>query len=657
MRAARDVLGADGPLARSRAGHELREGQLEMAALVEDSLAHDGVALIEAGTGTGKTFAYLVPAILSGKKVVVSTGTKTLQDQIAERDVPQLARALGEDVSIAVLKGLPSYLCRRRHAELVRSAESVTDRAIARALPLFEKLIETSRTGELRELAELAEDHPAVLATQSSSDTRIGPRCAYHDECFVTRARRRAEDARIVVVNHHLFFADLALRAEAKASAGRVVASVLPDYEAVIFDEAHQIEDVCAQFFGVSLSLARLEALVRDAERALDAAGAFDTAAERAVATLHVRAADFFDLLPRSAFETRQPIGADLGSPAAKDALYALDAAVEALSELCRGLVHEGEAIAQLARRGDRVRTAIGAIDDLGSGTRVGWVGREGRSVTLGATPVDVSSIFRREVLGERRAVVLTSATLTTGGHFGFVRSRLGIDFEVDEAVVPSPFDWTTQALLYLPEMPERRSPEFARAAKDETLALVRASGGGALVLCTSKASMQELSRALSRPLRAMGLPVRTQGDAPRSALLDWLRAAEHGVLFATQSFWEGVDVPGSALRLVVVDRLPFDVPSDPLVEARTRKLAAEGQDAFMEYLVPSAALALKQGFGRLVRSRSDRGVVAILDSRIVERGYGQRFLESLPPVPRTRARADVERFFADPAAVGTVTT
>ncbi len=649
MVSAREVLGEGGPLARSRIGHEHREGQLEMAALVEASLAHDGVALIEAGTGTGKTFAYLVPAILSGKKVIVSTGTKTLQDQIAERDVPQLAAALGADVSVAVLKGLPSYVCRRRYHELSRSPDTVTDPRLGRLLPMFQQLVETSAMGELRELADLGEDDPLVQRIASSSDTRIGPRCSHHEECFVTRARRRAEAARIVVVNHHLFFADLALRAEARQSSGRVVASVLPDYDAVIFDEAHQIEDVCAQFFGATVSAARVESLARDADRTLAAEHVLDLAAERAVSTLRVRAADFFDLLPRgSLIESRIPIGPDLGSPAAKGALYALDAAVEALSERCRSLAHEGEAIAQLARRGDRLRGALGAIDDLGSGTRVGWVGREGTSATIGATPVDVSAIFRREVLGEKRCVVLTSATLTTGNHFGFVRSRLGIDFEVDEAVVPSPFDWAAQALLYLPEMPDRRGADFAKAAQAEVLALAKASQGGALVLCTSKASMNDLGRALTGPLRSAGIPVRTQGDAPRGVLLDWLRTTGNGVLFATQSFWEGVDVPGAALRLVIVDRLPFDVPSDPLVEARTRKLTEAGSDPFMEYLVPSAALALKQGFGRLIRSRKDRGVVAILDSRIVEKGYGQRFLDSLPPVPRTRERVSVEAFFAN---------
>jgi ATP-dependent DNA helicase DinG len=644
---ARDVLDADGPLARAKGGYEQREGQLEMAALVEASLAHDGVALIEAGTGTGKTFAYLVPAILSGKKVIVSTGTKTLQDQIAERDAPLLAKALGANVDLAVLKGLPSYVCRRRHAELRASAESVTDRAIARALPLIDRVVETSRTGELRELTELGEGDPIMHLVASSSETRIGPRCAYHDECFVTAARRRADEARIVVVNHHLFFADLALRAEGKASSGRVVATVLPDYDAVIFDEAHQLEDVCAQFFGASLSLARMETLARDAERTLRFAGVLDASGERLVSTVRVRAADFFDLLPRATHGTRVPIASDLGVPAAKGALYALDAAIEALSERCRGLEHEGEAIAQLARRGDRARAAISAIDDLAGGARVGWVSHEGRSVTIGATPVDVSAIFRREVLGEHRAVVLTSATLTTGNHFAFVRSRLGIDFEVDEAIVPSPFDWASQALLYLPEMPDRRGPDFAAAARDEVLALVTASKGGALVLCTSRASMSELGRSLSPLLGRLGIPLRTQGDAPRGALLDWLRTAGNGVLVATQSFWEGVDVPGAALRLVIVDRLPFDVPTDPLVEARTRKLTELGRDAFMEYLVPSAALALKQGFGRLVRTRTDRGVVAILDARVAEKGYGVRFLESLPPVPRTRSRSEVEAFLA----------
>jgi ATP-dependent DNA helicase DinG len=651
---ARDVLGAGGLFARVLPGHEHRDGQLEMAALVEASLAHDGVALIEAGTGTGKTFAYLVPAILSGKKVIVSTGTKTLQDQIAEHDVPKLGAALREGgweapISLAVLKGLPSYVCRRRHAELSRSAVSVTDRGIARSLPLIDRLVRESGTGDRAELPELSDDDPVWGMVASGSDTRIGPRCAYHDECFVTRARARAEKARIVVVNHHLFFADLALRAEGRKSGGRVVASVLPDYDAVIFDEAHQLEDVCAQFFGVSLSTGRVEAFARDAEHALSGAMALDDASERMVVHLRVRAEDFFELLPRGAGanESRTPVAPDLGSPAAKHALYALDAALEALTERCRSLVGEGEVFAMLARRGDRLRDAVGALDDLGSGARVGWSSREGASVTLGATPVDVSSILKSELFLAKKTVVLTSATLTTQQSFAFVRARLGIDFEVDEAMVPSPFDWASQALLHVPPLPDRRGPEFLRAAQDEILALVRASGGGALVLCTSRQVMNDLSRALAGPIARLGLPTRVQGQAPKSALLAWLRAAEHGVLFATQSFWEGVDVPGHALRLVIIDRLPFDPPSDPLVEARTRRLASEGREPFMEYLVPSAALALKQGFGRLVRSREDRGVVSILDTRIVEKGYGQRFLASLPPVPLTRERADVEAFFA----------
>ena len=408
LRAA-DVLGRGGLLASAFPGHEHREGQLQMAALVESSLAHDGVALIEAGTGTGKTFAYLVPALLSGKKIIISTGTKTLQDQIATNDVPRLRAvmrdALPGGVDVAVLKGLPSYLCRRRYEELRKSAESVSDRAIARALPVIESFVRETYTGDRAELSGLAEDDRVWSAVASGSDTRIGPRCAYHESCFVTRARRGAEDAAIVVVNHHLFFADLALRAEGRAAGGRLAIGVLPDYDAVIFDEAHLLEDVCAQFFGVTLSTGRIEALARDADRALAGAGLEDDATAQMVQTLLVRGADFFDLLPRStgsfgAIDARTPLAADLGSPAARGALFALDAALEALAERCRAKVIEGETIAQITRRADRMRDAIAALDGLEKATLVGWVSRQGRSVAIGASPVDVSSIFRNDPVG-----------------------------------------------------------------------------------------------------------------------------------------------------------------------------------------------------------------------------------------------------------------
>ncbi len=653
-----DVLGRGGLLASALPGHEHREGQLQMAALVESSLAHDGVALIEAGTGTGKTFAYLVPALLSGKKVVVSTGTKTLQDQIASSDVPRLRAVMGDalpgGVDVAVLKGLPSYLCRRRFEELRKSAESVSDRVIARALPVIETFVRETYTGDRAELSGLAEDDRVWSAVSSGSDTRIGPRCVYHEQCFVTRARRAAEDAAIVVVNHHLFFADLALRAEGRASGARLGIGVLPDYDAVIFDEAHLLEDVCAQFFGVSLSTGRIEALARDADHALSGAGLLDENAELMVQTLLVRGADFFDLLPHPASsgpnESRTPLGPDLGSPAARGALYALDAALEALAERCRANVIEGEPIAQITRRADRMRDSISALEGLEKATLVGWVSRQGRSISIGASPVDVSAIFRNEVLAQKRAVVLTSATMTTGGNFSFVKDRLGVDFEVDEAIVASPFEFETQALLYLPELPERRSDAFMPAAIEEVLVLVTAAGGGAFVLCTSRKAMTELYRALAPRLSRAGLSSRVQGDSPKGALLDWFRSHGNGVLFATASFWEGVDVPGDALRLVIIDRLPFEVPSDPLVEARVKRLTAEGREAFMEYLVPAAALALKQGFGRLIRSRRDRGVVAILDGRITTKGYGKRFLSSLPPARRTSDREEVARFFASGA-------
>lgn len=635
MRAA-ELLGAGGPLARALFGYELREAQLRMAQMVEETLEHDGVALIEAGTGTGKTLAYLVPAILSGKKVVVSTGTRTLQDQIMEHDLPLLERHLGLPVRAACMKGLANYLCRRRYRELLLGGEG-EDPAIARRLPMLMDWALRTEHGDRAELAELAEDEPIWAAVQSGSETRIGARCAHFEECFVTRMRRRAEQAQLVVVNHHLFFADLATR-------GPHGGGVLPDYDAVIFDEAHQIEGVATLFFGVQVSEQRLEKLARDLERSFVAFGRDGPEAARLLRSLEHAADAFFAALPAPKVEAgRAELPQDLASGASGDAYHALDAALEAVELACVREAGAGEAIAQLARRASQLREELGRVVD-GARSDVVYCERRGRRRTVGASPVDVSALFRGEVLQRVPAVVMTSATLTAGGSFDFVKRRLGIDFEVDEAALPSPFDHATQAALYLPELPDPRAPAYAAAAAAEVQRLIALTGGGAFVLCTSVRMMTALA-SLCRP--ALRVPVLAQGEAPKNALLERFRRSGHAVLFATMSFWEGVDVPGDALRLVVIDKLPFDVPSDPLIEARCRRLEEQGESPFMRYLVPSAALTLKQGFGRLVRSRRDRGVVAILDSRIRTKGYGAIFLKSLPEAARCSTFPEVEAFWS----------
>jgi ATP-dependent DNA helicase DinG len=639
---ARGVLGAGGLLSEALPGFVPREAQIAMSELVENVLGHGGTALIEAGTGTGKTFAYLVPAILSHRRVIVSTGTRTLQDQLLNKDVPLLERAFGRSLDVAVLKGLPNYLCRRRLSDASYSASSVSDRALASALPRIHAWAESTASGDHADLSGLREDHPAWEAVRSGSETRIGPRCRFHAECFVTLARKRASEAQIVVVNHHLYFADLALRAEGRRSG--VDVGVLPPHDAVIFDEAHQLEDVLTQFFGVHLTLGRLDTLARDAERALVHAGVGADIGRLAASMLN-RAEALFDRLPRTeGGDARVSLETALASGELLERLFDLDAALEAIAEHAHLHREAGEGVAQIARRAERARGDVGVLVDPAR-TLVGWAEGRGGRAAIGASPVDVASVFRDEVIRPTRAVVLTSATLGTDGSFGFLRARLGIEGEIDEAIFPSPFDWEQVARLYLPLLSDPREAGHFDESIREIDALLTASRGGAFVLSTSIRNMNALHRALAVRLAAAGRLVLKQGDLPKGELLDRFRARHDAVLFATQSFWEGVDVPGLALRLVVIDRLPFDVPTDPLIAARSRKLEEEGRAPFMEYLVPAAALALKQGFGRLLRTQDDRGVVAVLDARIRTKGYGKVFLRALPPAPVEHEREPVLAF------------
>jgi ATP-dependent DNA helicase DinG len=630
------VLGPSGLLARGMSGYEHRAVQLEMARATEQALRRDELLLVEAGTGTGKTLAYLVPALLSGKKVVISTGTKTLQDQIVQHDLPLLARHLGALPEVACMKGLGNYLCLRRYGELLRSPASLMPR-VARDLPLVERWLERTETGDRGEL-ELPDDAAIWSDVQSGSDTRIGPRCAEYDRCFVTRMRNQAAAAQVVIVNHHLFFADLALRGDHPAGA-------IPEYDAVIFDEAHLIEDVATEFFGVSVSSARVQVLLRDAERVL---GAFELGreAERLIAHAAQRGSDFFAALPRAAGAegARTPLSPEVFLDRLREPMFALDDALDALASFCKRKADAGEPVAQIARRADAVRDDVATIADGGGGGRVCYTHARGRSVSLGASPIDVTEILRERLFYRGVGVVMTSATLSTGESFAFVRSRLGIDVDARELLLASPFDYPSQAALYLPaDLPDPRAADYLERAGAEITQLIALTGGGAFVLCTSLRMM----RAFAERLRAeLGERVLMQGDAPNAALLDRFRAHGSAVLVATMGFWQGVDVPGAALRLVIIDKLPFDVPSDPLIAARCARLEERGEQPFMKYLVPSAALALKQGFGRLIRTRHDRGIVAILDSRLSRKGYGRVLLRSLPPATRCRTMPEVVQFW-----------
>jgi len=662
-----EVLGPGGVLARALPGYEARAAQVEMAEAVADALATRRPLLVEAGTGTGKTLAYLVPAILSGMKVVVSTGTKNLQEQIFKKDIPLLQAELPVVFGAATMKGISNYLCLRKFREHRARTAAAGELAVAAQRSLFpeperpkpvapvmpplttlariEEWAAQTLDGDRAEIHGLADDDPAWREVSATPETRLGVRCPHFEDCYVTRARRRAQQAEIVIVNHHLFFADLALRAAWPQ------AQLLPAYEAVIFDEAHQLEDIATDYFGVGVSSLRLDALTRDLLRAIKGDRAPDRLSD-GCAHVDKRAAALFEALRRR-LGARERVSIDAGIWAGEPEreAHALDTALEELehgleaadgSELDDG----GEEAEALARRARAIRDDLALLVEgpqRHDRAHVFWAEQRGRTMLLHASPIDVAHIVRETLLGQVEAAVFTSATLTAEGKFDFVRARLGLE-SAREARLPSPFDYRKQALLYLADdLPEPAEEAFAQAAAARMEELVRMTDGRAFLLFTSTRAMLRAHQLLAPKLP---YPVLLQGEKPKHLLIEEFRARVGSVLFATASFWEGVDVIGEALSLVVIDKLPFQPPDDPLVAARVARLADEGRDPFETYQVPRAALALAQGFGRLIRHREDRGVVALLDRRAVRRGYGRRVLGGLPPdCPRTRRLDDVRRF------------
>ena len=651
-----EIFGRNGLIARHHPDYEYRPGQLAMAQAVAEALDQRRHLLVEAGTGIGKTLAYLVPAIATGRRVIISTGTKNLQEQIFYKDIPFLQSILPRKFKATYLKGRSNYVCLNR----LKRAESSPVLDGLEEMDYFDlvnKWAYRSQTGDRAEITELPEKVSFWRHIDARSDICIGQKCPSFDPCFITKARQAALESDVVIVNHALFFADLALR-------DKEWGQVLPDYSAVIFDEAHQIEDIAAQYFGASVSSYQIDDLLGDISRLIltdiDASREITKASARVSTMADNFWTSFSGVDPRSSVMSfdgegrfvlrpdmfvRKRRDGEFEATAAGERFVNLKTALQRLKgalQVVKGAPPEMEAT---LRRVEQIlfdfEFIVGADDEL----FVYWAERRGRGVFLQATPIDASGILNDRLFSHVETVVLTSATLTSAGSFDFIRSRLGVE-RAAELIAGSNYNYHDQSLLYLPpNMPDPRDAGFQQAAAGEIVKILNASRGRAFVLCTSYSQMEALRGMVEFKI---DFPILMQGEGSRSGILDKFRSTPNAVLFATSSFWQGVDVRGEALSCVIIDKLPFAVPSDPVIGARQRYIDNHGGNSFNSYSVPAAIIALKQGLGRLIRSATDRGVLSILDPRIVTKGYGQQFRKSLPPSRVTRKIEDVESFFSN---------
>jgi len=643
-----------------------------MAQSVEQALEEKRHLIVEAGTGTGKTLAYLMPVIRSGKRVIISTGTKNLQEQLFYKDIPFLEQALfgaaasddqgSRRLSVCYMKGRNNYLCRKKLYDLTGQPvlNGLEEIEQYQAISAWEK---TTATGDRAELAELPETSALWQKLDARADACIGQKCSEWERCFVTEMRRRGMESDIIIVNHHLFFADLAIKLQAE---GAPDAGILPEAAAVIFDEAHELEDVAGNYFGISVSNLRVDDLARDVETSMQHNRMLSASISGALGSLRERSQFFFSLLPpgegRFAFATRREFLEENG-----DEFLALTQALTRLAGELEALPQKPEEIFNFVRRAQELQVQLAFAMESDDRNTVFWIERRGgrgrtnspqrhrdaertkegfqsrQNVFLQATPIDVGPILRECLWSKLECAVLTSATLAVGGGFEYIRQRLGFE-HARESVLPSHFDYETQALFYVPpDLPDARAPQFTAQASQRIRKLLEITSGRAFVLFTSYAQMNDIYQRL---LGELDFPMLRQGDAPKSALLEEFRLTPNAVLFATSSFWQGVDVQGEQLSCVIIDRLPFAVPSDPIVAARVKAIDADGGNAFFQYQVPAAVITLKQGFGRLIRSLHDRGLLVLLDNRILKKQYGRVFIESLPNYKKTTEMRVVEEFF-----------
>ncbi len=618
-----------------------------MAQAVEQAIEQRRHLIIEAGTGTGKTLAYLLPVIRSGKRVIISTGTKNLQEQLFYKDIPFLEQALfpaGEGkLSVCYMKGRGNYLCRKKLYDLTDQPvlSGLEEIEHYRAIAAWEK---TTSTGDRAELAGLPEASALWHKLDARADTCLGQKCSSFDRCFITEMRRRAHESDIIIVNHHLFFADLGIKQQTEYAPD---AGILPEVGTVIFDEAHELEEVAGSYFGVGISNSRFEELCRDVEGSLQRNHLLTASLSGAVKSLRDRAMFFFAVLPpgegRFAFENRREFLEENG-----EEFLGLQQSLQRLGSELENIPSKPEEVFNFARRAQELQVHLGFLLESEDRNTVFWIerrrgGRDRHNIFLQATPIDVAPILKTTLFDKLDSVILTSATLAVGGNFEYVRRRLGLE-HIREAVIPSHFDYENQALFYVPpDLPDPRTPQFAAQAAECVRRILETTRGRAFVLFTSYAQMRDIHERL---LSQVEFPLLLQGDAPKTALLEEFRLTPNAVLFATSSFWQGVDVQGEQLSCVIIDRLPFAVPSDPVVAARVKSIDAEGGNAFFQYQVPGAVITLKQGFGRLIRSLHDRGLLVLLDNRILKKQYGLTFIDSLPNYRKTTDFAQVEAFF-----------
>lgn len=630
-----NILGPQGSLAGAIAGFEFRPSQLKLAKLVQKALREKSKAVIEAGTGTGKTLGYLVPIVLSEKKTVISTGTKNLQEQIVLKDIPLLSKALGREIDAVMMKGRKNYLCRYRFDQhFLQPFLLKTEFGDVRGR--IQTWIERSECGDRAELDWLKDDDPLWDSISSTSDQCVGTECMFYEDCFLNRLRQRAAEAQLIIVNHHLFFADLMVKKEG-------FGEIIPRFQAVVFDEAHTLEDIATTYFGKSLSTNQLMDLVSDVEKVIaDLPNQHKKKVRRHLEWIKAGAEHLWDLLREGEEKTRL----------AEESLESLEKG--ACLEIKRGLdfIHgnsgfteeQSPALQSLANRAHELRQSMDKILGSSDPDWLRWYERRKKTVVLHASPLDISQSMKDLLYEKAGTLVFTSATLSTHGHFEYFRSRMGLLEDVLEGLYPSHFDFESNALLYVPrDLPPPTDPLFTAKVSQRVLEILGITAGRGLVLFTSHHNLNAVHRLLQGRIP---YTLFKQGEAPKSVLIEKFRTDTHSVLLATGSFWQGVDVPGEALSCLIVDKLPFDSPGDPLVAARIDRIRTQSGNPFMDYQLPAAIIALKQGMGRLIRNSADRGVLCVLDVRMMTSRYGRFFFESLPRVPLIHDLQAIRRFF-----------